>query len=289
MQRLARVVYIFAILAFVECEYDTNYYTSKYFRFVVHHRTHFFLQPTDVTTIGKGTISHIYDMESFILYGPTIQEIEPGAFQNLPRLKSLSIMNCYISRIDAGVFNNLNVTELAIKENRRPLSLVGGAFDNMTSLQKLRLDRIQLSTWDPPWFVNTPQLKEIYACGNLLTEIPGGAFQNRNSDNEITINFADGQISKVHYDAFRGIKKMKELSLQHNKLEEFSSRILKNIEIGELRISNNKFECLNESEFADIFVANKTAIGGNPWRPDCLQKILEWGMSHNKTIQNTDK
>ncbi|KAJ3643461.1 hypothetical protein Zmor_026171 [Zophobas morio] len=217
MHRLVKVIYIFAFLASFECEDDEKYfsgYTSKHFFFVVHRQKHFSLDHVNVSTIGEGTISDIPSMESLMMYGLHIKKIEPGAFQNLPLLKSLTVMECYISRIDVGVFNNLNITELTIKENNRPLSIAAGAFDNMASLQQIRLDRVQLSTWNPQWFVNTPQLKEIYACYNQLREIPENAFQNVNTDNEMTINFAIGQIRKIHDDAFRGIRKIKLLSLQ---------------------------------------------------------------------------
>ncbi|KAJ3643459.1 hypothetical protein Zmor_026169 [Zophobas morio] len=231
MHCLVKVIYLFAILASFDCEDDMNYYkgyNSNHYSFLMHPRKHFTLDYVKVSTIGEGTISDIPNMESLMFDGIRIDKIEPGAFPNLPRLKSLRIMECYISRINAGVFNNLNITELHITGNKRPLRFAAGAFDNMTSLQKLRQDRIQLSIWDPHWFVNTPQLKHIYAYENHLTEIPEDAFQNLNSDNEIIIFFPFNQIRKVHNYAFRGIKKIKLLSLQHNRLEEFSGYILKN-------------------------------------------------------------
>ena len=233
MQCLVKVIYMFAILGSFDCEDDMNYYSgynSKHYFFIVHHGVHYTLDHVKVATIGEGTISDIPNMESLMLDDLRIDKIEPGAFQNLPRFKSLTIRYCYMIRIDAGVFNNLNITRLTIEVNKRPLRIAAGAFDNMTSLEIIRLDRIPLSTWNPHWFANTPQLKRIYACDNHLTDLPADAFQNLNSDNEITINFAHGSIRKIHNDAFRGIKKIKLLSLQHNRLEEFSGHILKNIE-----------------------------------------------------------
>ncbi|KAJ3643462.1 hypothetical protein Zmor_026172 [Zophobas morio] len=288
MQCLVKVIYIYAILESLKCEDHVRYfedYQSNNFFFRVYKKTSFTLDYGSVPILGEASISDIPNMEELMLYDIKLQKIQPGAFQDLPMLKSLKIIKTNISKIDVGVFNNLNITSLTILENKMPLTIAADAFDNMTSLQKIRLDQIQLTLWNPQWFANTPQLKEIYACDNLLQKIPRDAFKNLNGDNEITIYFYRNRIKKIHNDAFHGIRKMKILSLADNKLEEFNGHSLKNVKIEELRISENNLQCLEESDFAGIFVADKTAIGGNPWRQECLDKILEWGVSHNKTIK----
>ncbi|KAJ3643463.1 hypothetical protein Zmor_026173 [Zophobas morio] len=289
MQHLLKVLYVFAILATFKCEDDEKSfggYDSKNFHFLVRHHTSYTLQMYNIPILKEGAISDIPDMEILKLDEVHIQKIEPGAFQNLPKLQSMSIRLNNLSRIEAGVFNNLNISWLEISLNKSPLTIDADAFDNMTNLYTLILCRIKLTTWNPHWFFNTPNLNSVLVYQNLLEEIPEDAFQNLNSKNVLKLNLCQNRIKKVHDNAFRGVKKISLLSLQDNKLEEFNGNILKNISILEFRISENKFQCLNESDFAGIFVADQTAIGDNPWKPECLQKILKWGNKNRKTIQN---
>ncbi|KYB29432.1 Protein slit-like Protein [Tribolium castaneum] len=236
---------------------------------------------SEIPVLYKNSISDLEDLDELIFANNELSDIQPGAFKNVPQLRKLEIRNNKLEEIKAGVFNNLNIATLDLSNNSIS-TIASGAFDDMPELLNVNLADNRVKIWNKNWFANTPLLARVSFQNNLIEEIPSNAFRHFQGEKQfgsvpLTINIvlSHNLIKHIHNDAFKGLEKINNLWLDGNELSEWDENLLTGVSVHDLRIDNNKLECL-DGNLDKVFVAATTHIDGNPWDCGCLKNIDLW-------------
>ncbi|XP_045472038.1 carboxypeptidase N subunit 2-like [Harmonia axyridis] len=177
-----------------------------------------------------------------------VKEIEPGAFDLLKPLETLTLCGNNIAEIDKGVFNNVQVQHLNLSKNYITY-IHPQAFDNITSLQNIVLDYNQLKCWSSAWFRNTPLLLNLSFRHNLFEELPDNAFTNfrteiKTNSSQLSLDFGYNRIHLIHPRAFKCVDKLDVLNLEYNKLLMLKVETFRNVtRIGHLILKGNPLTC----------------------------------------------
>lgn len=244
---------------------------------------------THIPVLYKKSISDFDDLDELILTNDGIEDIQPGAFYNVPQLRKLVLKNNKIKTIREGIFNHLALGTLDLSLNEIN-NISPGAFDNMVELLNINLADNKLGYWDSNWLHNTPILTRISFQNNVLEKIPDNAFKNMAGVKHfgqlslpINLIFTGNKIKTISKTAFEDLQVINNLWLDNNQLESWDGKILEGINLKELRLDGNKLRCLED--FDKIFIAHTTWLDGNPWNCDCLKNIQSWTEHHlEKTV-----
>lgn len=189
-----------------------------------------------------------------------IQDILPGAFQNMTNLATLALNDNELTHISTGVFNKLNITVIFLQRNEIE-TIDSSAFDDMPNLYRIKLNSNKLSTWDNNWFRNTPHLTELYFRRNGFVVIPSNAFRNiRGShfSNERTIvdtkiYLSKNNISRIDPNAFMELQEFSQLWLDRNELEKLDSKVFSSLsQVGGIYLGRNRISQIPEQLFSNV-------------------------------------
>ncbi|XP_044259203.1 leucine-rich repeat-containing protein 70-like [Tribolium madens] len=233
--------------------------------------------------LTAGIIANIEDVQTLYLLDDSIREIQPGAFQDLPKLKNLLIQYNEISKIPAGIFNNLpKLTYLELGDNG--ISYIDPhAFDNLTRLTSIGLGNNKLDKIDSHWFEDKPALTYIQLTGNLIKKISADSFKSLKGRKSMSVFLGDNPVETIENDALKGFEEISVLSLENLNLTS-PEAFLQGLKIGTLEFNRNKFKCVEEEAFERVFVADTTEMKSNPLEAECLNKIQLWAQKHNKIV-----
>ncbi|KAJ8922989.1 hypothetical protein NQ315_001537 [Exocentrus adspersus] len=206
-----------------------------------------------IPTLSKNSVSGLdkVNVMQFVFCG--VAEVQPGAFQNLPALVTLGLSDNDIERVQAGVFNRLNVSVLFLQRNQIT-TIDSQAFDDMPRLYKIKLNSNKISAWDQNWFRRTPALTEILFRRNKIEQIPNKAFVNIKGEH-LKIYLSKNNISYIAPDAFQGLPELNQLWLDRNRIQELDERTFSHFtKLGTLFLSKNKLRSLPEKMFPKLDV-----------------------------------
>ncbi|CAH1119283.1 unnamed protein product [Phaedon cochleariae] len=244
----------------------------------------------NIPVLYEDSLSNLDELDELIIESCSVYEIRPGALKNVPLLRRLSLKANKIEEIKGDIFNNLPLSTLDLSKNRIT-TISPTAFDYMSSLLNINLADNQISVWNPSWFKNTPLLTRISMQNNSITVIPEQAFHNLEGEKkfgkiDLSINliFSYNKIEKIHPQAFSGLKKINNLWLDHNSIEEFDGDLLKGVAVKELRLNYNQIKCPT-GDLSEMFRAELTSIDVNPLDCDCLETIKDWKKKTGKHVE----
>lgn len=185
-----------------------------------------------ITRLQQYSYANLDNLKELRIDFCKVKEIEPGAFDLLASIETLTLCGNNIAEIDKGVFNNVQVQNLNLSKNYIT-HIHPQAFDNITSLKSVILDYNQLKCWNSDWFRNTPLLLNLSFRHNLFEEIPDNAFINfRNeikNNTELSLDFGYNRIHLIHPRAFKCVEKLDVLNLEYNKLLMLKVETFKNV------------------------------------------------------------
>ncbi|KAI8511325.1 hypothetical protein Bbelb_104250 [Branchiostoma belcheri] len=106
----------------------------------------------------------------------SVHSIEPGTFNNTPRLNTLTISGNKLSRLAPGRFNELHSLENLRLDNNRIAQIEAGTFRNLTALSVLVLANNQLTRLEKDYFEGLSALEFIDLQHNKIEAIEPGTF-----------------------------------------------------------------------------------------------------------------
>lgn len=189
-----------------------------------------------------------------------IEEIAPGAFQNLPNLTNLAMNDNEIISVRNGVFNNLNISVLFLQRNAIE-TIDTEAFDNMPNLYRIKLNSNKIASWDSNWFKNSPRLTELFFRRNFITEIPKTAFRNVKGSHsfkdrttvDTKIYLSKNKIVKIDPNAFQDFTEFSQLWLDRNEIEQLEEHVFDPlVQVGAIFLSKNQIRGLPENLFPNL-------------------------------------
>ncbi|KAJ8970048.1 hypothetical protein NQ314_001477 [Rhamnusium bicolor] len=189
-----------------------------------------------------------------------------------PKLKLANFANNPISIIFPNTFEVMNTTDsLIIGSDDIPLTLITNSFIGLNLLQKLTINNLELGLLKRDLFVGMPSLTELILTGNI-TKLEYDAFLEVNKIKKLILS--NCQITNISMDAFIGLQKLQYLDLSKNNLEYLPPAVFDQlINIKELYLNSNKFSQLPRDIFSKLH-AKLIRLNDNPWHCSC--EMSEW-------------
>lgn len=215
-----------------------------------------------------------------------IEEIEEGAFRNVPELSDMFLGFNKITNVPNNVFNGLNLKRLIMHHNN--ISIISdGAFANMSKLVDFSINYNNIQYYNREWFLNSPKLAMINFQYNKLRSVPRKAFLYNKELKQIFLDYND--IDTLQENAFEGLTFLKFLGLSYNRIKVLNIKAFPSgLSIKYLWIGANKLNYL-PYELLEKISLQKLTLTGNPWKCPCLDRIVYWMYLNNGTISNTQQ
>lgn len=204
--------------------------------------------------------------------------IDPGAFHIVPTLALLKISNNPITTLKSGVFNNLKVKELDLSHNF--ISVIeDDVFDNITSLEIVKLSHNAIKKVSPNWFHNSPNVYKLSIIYNELTTIPANAFQHLSKNRPIKLRLSANMIQDIDEDAFKNVADIEVIRLNGNKIREIPSSLFLNRTVRILQVNTNRLSCFPDSLF-NAGIQSLAFIENARFNCICLRKVQSFTETH---------
>ncbi|XP_044261873.1 leucine-rich repeat-containing protein 15-like [Tribolium madens] len=273
------------------------------------------LQPLEIVWIRNGNIpylrknslSNLPNIVQISVVSSGVKKIDPGTFQNDPKLDIINLENNQIEEIPNGAFTGLHLKALYLNNNQ--ISRLGSAaFSNMT-MTVLKLDNNKISRWRSEVFMGTP-IGTLSLANNLIEEIPANAFsygfqfkrinvplaawhvvlsQNRirkihpQAFNMVNgfgyLSLADNYLTDLPKNLFRYVKNINTLDLTNNQISDVRG-VFDDININQLVLINNTMNCFPDEVF-DISRINFVFLDGNPVTCGCVSMWKDIQLRNN--------
>ncbi|XP_078703502.1 uncharacterized protein LOC144928697 [Branchiostoma floridae x Branchiostoma belcheri] len=144
-----------------------------------------------------------------------ISTIEPGTFDGLFHLQSLTFGANRVTKLTPGLFKDNKLTDFDASDNLIE-SIPSGVFTNHSSLTGLILNDNRISMLGADAFAGLPQLVEIQINNNLIPRIPTHALKG--ASKLWTLSMPGNAISEIEEGAFSDCASLYNLDLSNNLL-----------------------------------------------------------------------
>ncbi|KAJ3656925.1 hypothetical protein Zmor_015970 [Zophobas morio] len=209
-----------------------------------------------------------------------LDEIKPGAFDNLPQLESFIVIRNNLTEIKTGTLTNLNISHIDLSSNSI-IRLQQGAFKNI-SADLMELDNNQLTEilndvfenvtignlsltnnglhTIAPEALSTIGLTSLWLFENSFEEINPEVF---NMQELISLNLGFNSIKLLRPGDLRNLPELSELMLWSNELEEIPEGVFNATKLTYLDLSGNKIVKIASKAFDDMPELGKLDISFN--------------------------
>lgn len=207
------------------------------------------------------------------IWNSNVSVIQPGTFDNLQTLKSLSIIYSGLGNLKYSTVPR-NVTYLDYSYNKidvvEPTTLNG-----MNKLKKLILYNNKISVFDfEVYLKDNLQLEELDMALNNLTSV-----NKINLPNLSVLDLHSNKITTILPETFTNCKNLRRLYLSFNKLTTFDSTLLPSAGLDKLTmfdISDNHLTCIAKNTW-DLFPNLRfTFFSENPFSCKCFHETITW-------------
>ncbi|KAJ3656897.1 hypothetical protein Zmor_015942 [Zophobas morio] len=232
-------------------------------------------EPVSVTIHGsipilyEKSIFEVPNLVSLDLFNVSLEEIKPGAFENLPLLEKLILSGNKLTEIKTDTFVDLNVTYIDLSsnsiillqprafknfnasylllDNNKLTEFPSGVFDNVT-LGNLSLTNNRLHTIAPK-ALSTVRFRILNLPGNKLEEINPEVFDLQDLT---TLNLDSNSVKLLRPGDLRNLPELDELSLVENQLKEIPEGVFNNTKLNDLNLDANKIAKIASGAFDDM-------------------------------------
>jgi len=225
-----------------------------------------------IREIPRGTFEDLKKLKILNLYGNKIDALDASTFTGIEStLEYMDLGFNIISRVDAlsypkvrflnlernmikdisGVFNNLRSLQVLKLGENLISELDASTFEDMTNLNHIFLENNKIRAVEEGVFVNQ-YLIMVNVSGNLLKEVKARTFSKLPELTEVDLS--GNLVASISNGAFDKIPKMRRLHLQGNQLSSYKGDIYSGMEnstgLQHLDLSNNEINYLYPESFS---------------------------------------
>ncbi|GLV35076.1 tollo [Carabus blaptoides fortunei] len=213
--------------------------------------------------------------------------VDDNIFVGMDSLYALQLSNNLISQITIFMFAGLeNLRYLSLK-NATVFGIDPGSLIYFKHLEYLNLENNQFSTEiTADVFQGMDELKILLLGGCSLESLPAIPSPFTYLPNLTYLGLERNSFYSISSNLFLPLVNMKNLDLSFNKLTEWNRRILNNISVEALDVSQNKFKRLTQPMMEDFQNLSMLNLEGNPFTCDCnMYPSSKWYGEHNFTLK----
>ncbi|XP_077003141.1 nyctalopin [Tamandua tetradactyla] len=184
------------------------------------------------------------------------------AFGTLPSLRRLSLRHNNLSFITPGAFKGLpRLAELCLAHNGDLRYLHARTFAALNRLRRLDLAACRLFSVPERLLAELPALRELAAFDNLFRRVPGAL---RGLANLTYAHLERGRIEAVASSSLQGLRRLRALSLQANRVRAVHDGAFRDCEALEhLLLNDNLLGALPANAFRGLRRLRTLNLGGN--------------------------
>ncbi|CAH0550612.1 unnamed protein product [Brassicogethes aeneus] len=240
----------------------------------------------NITHLEKYSVRNMAYIDEIIIANCVLQEIEAGAFSNLPKLRKISIGFSEIKEIGIDVFNVLEELQEFRIHNTDLDTIDKEGFASMPNLRKFYCDINKLEYYDSEWFTNSENLEILDFQFNKINSLPERAFFDLKKLRKI--NFNNNEISYIEPNAFEGVTTLESLFLNYNRLKMINPDVFtEKFKSTYFYINANYLNYLPK-ELLDKLTVKYISLDNNPWKCPCLEFVNRWLNVSNGTAIKSD-
>ncbi|XP_028155666.1 leucine-rich repeat-containing protein 15 [Diabrotica virgifera virgifera] len=187
-----------------------------------------------------------------------LKEFEPGAFNDLKKLETLTVGANLLKSIRKGIFNNLPITKLYLDDNKIKV-IEGGSFDGMQRLTHIVLSMNKIIVLEKGLFKDLAELVSIRLDFNKIERIEELAFQNLPNLHRLDLD--NNKIKILQASSLVNLPTLTVLLLQVNELESISLKNLDSLVV--LWLYENKLKTLDMHMLNDLKSVKKINATNN--------------------------
>ena len=128
-----------------------------------------------ITTIKANVFLQLSQCRHLHL-GSSISEIEPGTFNGLTSLTSLSLGNNKLKQLSVNMFSGISSCNRLYLEHNKIREIEPGSFDGLVNLEYLSLSSNHLTALRTDMFRGLSKCTEIELYRNRISEVEAGSF-----------------------------------------------------------------------------------------------------------------
>jgi Leucine-rich repeat (LRR) protein len=245
-----------------------------------------YVKHQNIPRLGRDSVRNMKHLHTVTFDNCGVKVVAPGAFRNVPNLKSVRIVSGVLEEVPNGVFSALPKLGILKFHRNKIKTIERGAFAGISTLKQVFCDHNELREWDPRWFTNSTNLEIVDFQRNKIRSLPRRAFYDLPNVKEIYFEY--NELETVQPEAFTTLQKLKYLGLRYNRLKSLDSKVFPtDMFIDTLTIDANYFNFLSRKVLAALVVKRLT-VDGNPWKCPCLDRVLLWLHEMNATAVRSD-
>ncbi|KAK9883131.1 hypothetical protein WA026_001325 [Henosepilachna vigintioctopunctata] len=239
------------------------------------------IEDQKVPTLKRGSFENLTRLKKVSLNKNGIITLENGCFKNLPQLRVLKIHFNKIEELNGTIFHNLPITKLSLIGNG--LKYIGeNVLNTLTQLQELNLRGNSLSVLPKHLLQDTKYLERIDLSDNKISSIPDGffyeAFIYRQFGQPTIINLSQNELTSFTDQIFDGVHYIQNLILSNNLIRDLSNNMFKKIRsIETIDLQRNLLTEISK-ELLDGFFQKpyKVLLSGNNFSLHFIKMMKRW-------------
>lgn len=174
---------------------------------------------TNLKEIPADALIKMVNLEKIsILDNKQLTTLPPGLFDNLYKLRRITINYNNMALVPANVFKNLPNLETLLLRKNKIVNVPGTAFRNLSKLTHINLENNEIRSLPGELFDHTvPNISFLFLNGNHLSSFPDGFFRSI-SKRLRTLLLASNHFKTMPVKALKIIENLKEITVDGNQL-----------------------------------------------------------------------
>ena len=180
-----------------------------------------------------------------------INELNKGAFEDLPKLKILDLSENQINSIKNGAFDNVLFLKVLTLSHNRLTTFKAEYFTSRTRLEELNLCHNQIFHLYLNSFSIHRRLKKLHLCHNRLAHFSSEILANLRSLNLLDLSY--NKLTSLDSSDFANMPSLRELNLAGNEIKFIGSNVFHNsTQLYKINLSHNLIHSLDKTTFMGL-------------------------------------
>ena len=231
-----------------------------------------------ITTFEANTFSQL-SLCTHLLLGPSISEIEPGAFNGLTALTELTLNFNRLERLSVNMFSGINNCKMLYLAQNKISEIEPGSFDGLDNLERLDLNENHLTTLRTDMFLGLSKCAEIRLVHNLISEIESGSFNGLFALRILQIY--DNRLERLYMNMFSALTNCTQLLLWSNQIRVIEPGSFNRLSLEDLYLNHNSLTTLKTGTFQGLLSAISLTLSNN--NISSIEENAFIGLKHLRT------
>ncbi len=220
------------------------------------------MSDNELTDLPEGIFQELGKLKQLSLGSNSLTSLPQGIFEGLSSLEVLGLSGNPLTSLPEGIFQELGKLKQLFLGGNSLTSLPQGIFEGLSSLEALGLVGNPLTSLPEGVFGGLGNLKYLDLSRNTLTTMPEGLFGGLNALE--TLILSKNRLNRLPEGIFKGLGALKILFLDSNQLSSLPQRVFDGLSgLYNLQLNNNSLRQLPATVFHGLDKLGKLRLENN--------------------------